>query len=138
MPDPSLWLCILILLLAIGFGVTNGFNDAANAIAASIGSRSLSPRNPIIIAAIFNLAGAATGPAVDCEELVRVREAVPDRNLLVGSGATAKTIGQLLRLADGVIVGTALKPGGDPSAPIDEKTACEFVEAALGGKKASG
>ncbi len=64
MPDPSLWLFILILLLAIGFGVTNGFNDAANAIAASIGSRSLSPRNAIIIAAIFNLAGAATGTAV--------------------------------------------------------------------------
>ena len=64
MPDASLWLLIVIILLAIGFGVANGFNDAANAIAASVGSRALSPRNAIILAAFFNLAGAATGTAV--------------------------------------------------------------------------
>ncbi len=61
MPDPFL---ILIITLAIGFGVVNGFNDAANAVAASIGSRALSPRNAIILAACFNFAGAATGTAV--------------------------------------------------------------------------
>ncbi len=64
MPDFSLWLLLLIIALAIGFGVVNGFNDAANAIAASIGSRALSPRNAIILAAFFNMAGAATGTAV--------------------------------------------------------------------------
>jgi len=66
MPDPSLWPpeLIIIIALAIGFGVVNGFNDAANAIAASVGSRALSPRNAIILAAFFNLAGAATGTAV--------------------------------------------------------------------------
>ncbi len=64
MPDSSLWLLLGIIVLAIGFGVTNGFNDAANAIAASIGSRALSPRNAIIIAVIANIAGAATGLAV--------------------------------------------------------------------------
>ena len=64
MPDNSLWLLILIIALAIGFGVVNGFNDAANAIAASIGSRSLSPRSAVILAALCNMAGAATGLAV--------------------------------------------------------------------------
>jgi PiT family inorganic phosphate transporter len=64
MPDSSLWLLVLIIILAVGFGVVNGFNDAANAVAASIGSRALSPRNAIILAAFFNLAGAATGTAV--------------------------------------------------------------------------
>jgi PiT family inorganic phosphate transporter len=64
MPDSSLWLLLVIIALAIGFGVTNGFNDAANAVAASVGSRALSPRNAIILAACFNLAGAATGTAV--------------------------------------------------------------------------
>ena len=33
MPDTSLTLFILIIILSIGFGVVNGFNDAANAIA---------------------------------------------------------------------------------------------------------
>ncbi|MFC1932328.1 anion permease [Chloroflexota bacterium] len=64
MPESSLGILILIILLAIGFGVANGFNDAANAIATVISTRSLSPRNAIIMAAFFNLAGAATGTAV--------------------------------------------------------------------------
>ncbi len=64
MPDSSLYLLILIIVLAIGFGFTNGLNDAANAIATAVGTRALSPRNAVILASIFNLAGAATGTAV--------------------------------------------------------------------------
>jgi len=64
MPESSLILLILVISLAIGFGVVNGFNDAANAVAASVGSRALSPRNAIILAAFCNMAGAATGLAV--------------------------------------------------------------------------
>ena len=61
MPDANIYLLILIVILAIGFGFTNGLNDAANAIATSIGTRALSPRAAVILAAIFNFAGAATG-----------------------------------------------------------------------------
>lgn len=61
MPDPSLGLLILIIFLALAFGFSNGFNDAANAIATVIGTRVLSPRKAVLMAAIFNLAGAATG-----------------------------------------------------------------------------
>jgi len=64
MPDASLWLLLVIIALAIGFGVTNGFNDAANAIATVIGTRVLSPRKAVVMAAFLNLAGAATGLAV--------------------------------------------------------------------------
>jgi len=64
MPDPSLYLLILIVILSVGFGVVNGFNDAANAIAPAIGTRALSPRNALIIAVIANMAGAATGTLV--------------------------------------------------------------------------
>jgi len=64
MPDPSLLILGFIIILAIGFGVTNGFNDAANAIATAIGTRVLSPRNAIVMAACCNFAGAATGTAV--------------------------------------------------------------------------
>ncbi len=64
MADPSLWLLLFIIALALGFGIVNGFNDAANAIATVVGSRALSPRKAIILAAFFNLAGAATGTAV--------------------------------------------------------------------------
>jgi PiT family inorganic phosphate transporter len=61
MPEDSLGLLILIIVLAVGFGLVNGFNDAANAIATVVGTRVLSPRNAIILAAFCNLAGAATG-----------------------------------------------------------------------------
>jgi len=58
---PELALLSLVIAAAIGFGVVNGFNDAANSVAASIGSRAISPRNAIILAAFCNFAGAATG-----------------------------------------------------------------------------
>jgi PiT family inorganic phosphate transporter len=61
---PELALLIVVITAAIGFGVVNGFNDAANAVAASIGSRAISPRNGIILAAFCDFAGAATGTAV--------------------------------------------------------------------------
>ena len=58
---PEFALLVLVIAAAIGFGVVNGFNDAANSVAASIGSRAISPRNAIILAAFCNFAGAATG-----------------------------------------------------------------------------
>jgi len=61
MPEASLWPLVLIIILALSFGFTNGLNDAANAVAAAVGTRSLSPRNAVILASIFNFAGAATG-----------------------------------------------------------------------------
>lgn len=74
--------------------------------------------------------GSRTGEAVDLETLERVRRAVPDAVLLVGSGARASTVGRLLTLADGVIVGTALKVGERTTAPVDPERAARFVEAA--------
>ena len=61
MPDDNILVLIVIIVLAMGFGFTNGLNDAANAIAAAIGTRALSPRAAVTLAAIFNFAGAATG-----------------------------------------------------------------------------
>jgi PiT family inorganic phosphate transporter len=61
---PELALLVAVITAAIGFGLVNGFNDAANAVAASIGSRAISPRNGIVLAALCDFAGAATGTAV--------------------------------------------------------------------------
>ena len=59
--DDSLFLLVLIIIAALGFGFSNGINDAANAIATVIGSRVLSPHNAIIMAAFFNLVGTLSG-----------------------------------------------------------------------------
>ena len=74
--------------------------------------------------------GPATGEPPAIDDLQRIREAVPDRSLFVGSGATPDTVGELLKKANGVIVGTGIKVEGDLSRPIDETTALAFARAA--------
>lgn len=74
--------------------------------------------------------GSATGEPVDPEHLQRVHEAVPDRKIFVGSGATADNIASLLKCANGVIVGSGLKQNKDTAHPIDEALAHAFVKAA--------
>ena len=52
----NLPLC-LITLLILGVILVNGWTDAPNAIATCISTRSLHPKNAIIMAAIFNFLG---------------------------------------------------------------------------------
>ncbi len=57
-------LFILVVLAAFVFDYTNGFHDAANAIATVVSTKVLTPRQAIAMAAFFNLTGALTGTAV--------------------------------------------------------------------------
>jgi inorganic phosphate transporter, PiT family len=57
-------LVILVVALALGFDYTNGFHDAANAIATSVSTRALTPRAALIMAAVMNFAGALLGTEV--------------------------------------------------------------------------
>jgi hypothetical protein len=56
--------------------------------------------------------GAGTGKAADLDELKRVAGRAGQMPVYVGSGVSAETIGELLQVADGVIVGTSLKTDG--------------------------
>jgi phosphate/sulfate permease len=49
---------ILLIVVALGFDYTNGFHDAANAIATSVSTRALTPRTALALAAVFNLIGS--------------------------------------------------------------------------------
>src|SRR5438094_2887918 len=53
-----------VVLAAIIFEYSNGFHDAANAIATVVSRRVLTPRKAIAMAAFFNLTGALFGGAV--------------------------------------------------------------------------
>ena len=55
---------VVIILVALFFDYTNGFHDAANAIATSISTRALTPRVALAMAAILNLVGAYLGEGV--------------------------------------------------------------------------
>jgi len=78
------------------------------------------------------VSGAATGEPTPMNDLKRVRGAVPHVPLLVGSGATPETAAALLSIADGLIVGTAVKRDGILANPVDPGRVRRLVEAARG------
>lgn len=60
----ELAIVIAVVLVALVFDYTNGFHDAANAIATSVSTRALTPRIALILAAIMNFVGALLGQEV--------------------------------------------------------------------------
>lgn len=55
---------ISVIVIALIFDYTNGFHDAANAIATSVSTRALTPRVALAMAAILNFVGALLGVEV--------------------------------------------------------------------------
>jgi membrane complex biogenesis BtpA family protein len=76
------------------------------------------------------VSGVATGEPTPLDDVRRVRDAVPDRPILVGSGVTPETVGDLLAVADGAIVGTWIKEGGRTTHPVDPDRVAAVARAA--------
>ena len=76
------------------------------------------------------VSGRATGEATALADLKRVRGAVSDVPLLVGSGVTPDSVAELLSVADGAIVGTYVKRDGDTRLPVDPARVRRLVAAA--------
>ena len=62
--DPIAVVVVTVVVVALGFDFTNGFHDAANAIATSVSTRALTPRVALVMAAVMNLVGALLGTGV--------------------------------------------------------------------------
>lgn len=62
--DLTLALVIAVVVIALVFDYTNGFHDAANAIATSVSTRALTPRLALSMAAVLNFVGALLGVGV--------------------------------------------------------------------------
>ncbi|WP_224449955.1 BtpA/SgcQ family protein [Haloprofundus salilacus] len=79
------------------------------------------------------VSGVGTGEAVDREALgevvARRDELALDAPVVVGSGTTVENVSDLLDVADGIIIGTALKRGGETTNPVDETRVRELIEA---------
>lgn len=80
------------------------------------------------------VSGPGTGVETPLEDVERVADAVGDRApVLVGSGVTRETVGDCFEAgADGVIVGTALKEGGETTHPVSRERVESLVAAARG------
>jgi PiT family inorganic phosphate transporter len=57
-------LTIAVIVLAILFDISNGYNDAANAIATVVSTRVLTPAQAVILAVVMNILGAFLTTAV--------------------------------------------------------------------------
>jgi membrane complex biogenesis BtpA family protein len=74
------------------------------------------------------ISGRETGAPADPARIELLRSAMDDVPFLIGSGLTAENAG-LFPEADGVIVGTSVKTGGDVDAPVDERRVARLVAA---------
>lgn len=60
----ELTIVLVVVLVALVFEYINGFHDTANSIATVVGTKVLTPRQAIVLAAVTNLIGAFFGLAV--------------------------------------------------------------------------
>ncbi|HEX3070438.1 MAG TPA: BtpA/SgcQ family protein [Thermoanaerobaculia bacterium] len=74
------------------------------------------------------ISGAETGAEADRASFARVREALPDTPVLIGSGLTEQNASAFAD-ADGAIVGTSIKIDGRVGAPVDSDRVARLVAA---------
>lgn len=71
--------------------------------------------------------GKKTGGPTAVDDITRVKRAVPDFPVLVGSGMSLADVDVVLGAADGAIVGTSLKVDGCTDNPVDPKRAAALM-----------
>ena len=82
------------------------------------------------------VSGAITGEAAAMSDLEAVKNALPETPVLANTGVKHDTVADVLKVADGCIVGSSLKVDGNTWNAVDPTRAAEFmriVRAARGG-----
>jgi uncharacterized protein len=74
------------------------------------------------------VSGAITGEAAAMTDLEAVKRVLPHTPVLANTGVKHDTVADVLRVADGCIVGSALKIGGDTWAAVDPARALDFMD----------
>ena len=93
---------VVVIVIALVFELSNGFNDAANAIATVVSTRVMSPLQAVLMAAVFNFVGAVTGTAV----AKTVGKGVVDPSALSGESGMVAVGGGVLAAAIWVFTAT--------------------------------
>lgn len=76
------------------------------------------------------VSGQITGEAAPLSELEAVKKALPDTPVLANTGVKHATVADVLKIADGCIVGSSLKVDGDTWNAVDPDRAAEFMRLA--------
>ncbi len=84
---------VLAIGMALAFSLTNGFHDAANAIAALVATRTARPLPAVLMAAVFNLIGPLFVGAAVANTIGKIVSVPPDRAIpIIGAGLTGAVI----------------------------------------------
>lgn len=76
------------------------------------------------------VSGRMTGDAPDLAKVQEAKALAGDRPILLGSGVDERNVAAFFEVADGAIVGTSLKYGGDCANAVDTERVRRLVEAA--------
>ena len=87
----------LAVAFSIAFALTNGFHDAANAIATLVATRGARPGQAIALAAVFNMLGALLVGSAVADTIAGIVTVAPAQAVeVIGSGVLAATLWNLL------------------------------------------
>ena len=81
------------------------------------------------------VSGAITGEAARMEDLEETKRALPGTPVLANTGVKHAAVADVLAVADGIIVGSALKVDGVTWNPVDPDRASEFMRIARAARK---
>jgi membrane complex biogenesis BtpA family protein len=73
------------------------------------------------------VSGQITGEAAALSDLEAVKQALPDTPVLANTGVKHATVAEVLKVADGCIVGSSLKVDGNTWKPVDPERARDFM-----------
>ncbi len=112
-------------------GVVKLYNISAE-FADSLDRRSLPDRaRSAVVSSIPDavlVSGPITGEPAAMSDLEAVKDVLPDVPVLANTGVRHDTVAAVLEVADGVIVGSALKVDGDTWLPVDPERARDFMD----------
>ncbi len=96
----ALWLAVSF---ALAFAATNGFNDAANAIATLVATRGALPRQAVALAALFNMLGALVVGTAVAGTIAGIVTVAPQRAVaVIGAAALAAALWNVLTWSFGL------------------------------------
>jgi len=118
---------------AIGADAVALFDNISPEFSSAIGTRGIAERARgaafLGVDAIL-ISGPAAGVPFAMSDLRTAKDAVPDVPVLANTGVNAERLGEILAVADGVIVGTSLKVGGITWGQVDPARANHMMDTA--------
>ena len=100
--------------------------------ASPTGSRTIAQRAKSAVFAtladIVLVSGPATGEAVEMANLKDAKQAIPDTPVFANTGVNLDNVDKILGLADGAIIGTYFKIGGDTWKAVDGDRVKRFMD----------